>query len=99
MAITASGGSMQPVHQSEAVLVSRKVSKSAVVRNRIRRRLYEHVRILSTSFSTPHDLALLVYDERIATMDSNKLAAEVIKLCKKAGLTSHSEADHAIVKH
>lgn len=71
-----------------AVVVSKKVSKSAVVRNRIRRRLYERVRILSTSFSAPYDLALIVYDEKLATIPPAELTAEVEKLCKKAGLTT-----------
>ncbi len=67
-----------------AVVVSKKVSKSAVTRNRIRRRLYENVRILSTSLNGVYDLAILVYDERYADMPAEKLAAEVKGLCKKA---------------
>ncbi|TAH36632.1 ribonuclease P protein component [Candidatus Saccharibacteria bacterium] len=67
-----------------AVVVSKKVSKSAVTRNRIRRRLYENVRILSTDFKGVYDLAILVYDERYADMPAEKLTAEVKDLCKKA---------------
>ncbi len=81
-----------------AIVVSRKVSKSAVVRNRIRRRLYERVRILSISFTTPYDLALLVYDERVATMPPADLDTEVGKIMQKAKLTSADTARHAIVE-
>jgi ribonuclease P protein component len=69
-----------------AVVVSKKVSKSAVVRNRIRRRLYENVRILSSKFTNPYDLVLLVYDERLADMPADQLAQEVDKLFQKASL-------------
>lgn len=81
-----------------AVVVSRKISKSAVVRNRIRRRLYERVRILSNSLIGPHDLVVMVYDEQIATMPAEKLDAEVAKLFKKAKLTSADPAQRAIVE-
>lgn len=69
-----------------AVVVSKKVSKSAVTRNRIRRRLYENVRILFESVSGTYDVALLVYDERFADMPAEKLAVEVQTLCKKANI-------------
>jgi len=81
-----------------AVVVSRKVSKSAVVRNRIRRRLYERVRFLSTDFTAAYDLALMVYDEQIAALPAADLDAEVAKLFKKAKLTSGDAAAHAIVE-
>jgi ribonuclease P protein component len=81
-----------------AVVVSRKVSKSAVVRNRIRRRLYERVRILSTGFTEPYDLVLLAYDEKLATMPAPDLAAEVQKLLQKAATTPAQSAQHAIVE-
>lgn len=67
-----------------AVVVSRKVSKSAVVRNRIRRRLYENVRILSAEFSDPYDLMLVVYDDKLAEAPATEVAAAVLSLFKKA---------------
>ncbi len=81
-----------------AVVVSRKVSKSAVVRNRIRRRLYENVRILSISFTGVYDCALLVYDEKVADMPADKLTTEVKELFKKAHIISGHPKTHAIVK-
>lgn len=81
-----------------AVVVSRKVSKSAVVRNRIRRRLYENVRILSASFTGAYDCALLVYDEKVADMPADKLTAELTALFKKANITSAHPKSHGIVE-
>jgi len=81
-----------------AVVVSRKVSKSAFVRNRIRRRVYENVRILFSQVDTPADLVFMVYDERVAQMPAPELAAEIAKLCQKAGLTPVADPQHAIVE-
>lgn len=81
-----------------AVVVSRKVSKSAVVRNRIRRRLYETVRLLSTSFTGVFDLVLVVYDEKLADVPTQKMTIEINKLCKKAGIISDGQPVHAIVE-
>lgn len=66
-----------------AVVVSRKVNKSAVVRNRIRRRVYEALR---TSAQPPGniDLVFAVYDERVATMPAKQLQALVVKLVQQA---------------
>jgi ribonuclease P protein component len=82
-----------------AVVVSRKVSKSAVVRNRIRRRVYENVRILSTSFDTPYDLVIVAYDESLAELPAEKLRTDVIKLLNKAEVVSSSPLAHGIVEH
>ena len=80
-----------------AVVVSKKIHKSAVVRNRIRRRIYENVRILSESFARPYDLLITVYDESIASISAEKLHTDVVVLLQKAKLTSAGTPDHAIV--
>jgi ribonuclease P protein component len=81
-----------------AVVVSRKVNKSAVVRNRIRRRIYEHVRILSKTFTSPNDLAIVVYEDTIATAPADEVSREVEKLLKKAKLTTPGTSGRAIVE-
>ncbi len=68
------------------VVVSRKVSKSAVVRNRIRRRLYEIVRQNIGGQTTGYDLVLTAYDEQLATMPAADLTVIVSDLLQKAGL-------------
>jgi ribonuclease P protein component len=81
-----------------AVVVSRKVSKSAVIRNRIRRRLYERVRILSGSFDRPYDLTLMVYDAQLAVMPADQLDNDVRKMFALAKLTSAEPPQRAIVE-
>ena len=51
-----------------AVVVSRKVSKSAVVRNRIRRRIYEIVRLYVKDLAEPlpRDMVISIFEERAA---------------------------------
>jgi ribonuclease P protein component len=81
-----------------AVVVSRKVSKSAVVRNRIRRRIYERVRILSSLFTKPCDLSVIVYDEKLATLESMKLEKQLREMFQKAGIISSRTPEHDIVE-
>ena len=55
-----------------AVVVSKKVSKSAVVRNRIRRRVYEVVRELVVP-EQPKDLVFTIYSDQLAEIPSDQL--------------------------
>jgi ribonuclease P protein component len=54
-----------------AVVVSKKVNKSAVVRNRIRRRIYEIVR--QQEITGGLDIIITVFDEVVATMPAEQL--------------------------
>lgn len=67
-----------------AVVVSRKVDKSAVRRNRIRRRIYELVRAHLSSITTPTEIVITVYSPDLATMPAGDLAALVDNLFAKA---------------
>lgn len=71
-----------------AVVVSRKVSKSAVVRNRIRRRIYEAVRVYKKEAAAewPKDLIISVFEDRPATAPAAELQDLIRKLLGKAGL-------------
>jgi ribonuclease P protein component len=80
------------------VVVSRKVSKSAVVRNRIRRRLYERVRILSSIYQ-PYDLLISVFDAKVAHIPSAELDQELQKLFQKAKLTSARPTTHGTLEN
>jgi ribonuclease P protein component len=68
-----------------AIVVSRKVHKSAVVRNRIRRRLYEIVRQAQTSLRPGGDFVFTIYDQNVATMESEALILLVMNLLEKSG--------------
>ncbi|MDQ3158515.1 MAG: ribonuclease P protein component [bacterium] len=70
------------------VIVSKKVNKSAVVRNRIRRRFFEILRKNSDKFTSPHDLAFIVFTDETATMDASKLEALITDSLKNAKIMS-----------
>lgn len=56
-----------------AVVVSKKVSKSAPTRNRIRRRLYELVRVELAEKLSNLDIVISVFDEEVAKISSPEL--------------------------
>lgn len=69
-----------------AIVVSKKVSKSAVVRNRIRRRLFEAVRLLEPKITEPQDMVLTVFHENMATIPAEELSRLVLAQLKQAGI-------------
>lgn len=71
-----------------AVVVSKKVSKSAVVRNRIRRRIYEAVRQQETRIVGPYDLVITVFGELLATMPAEDLGRTIAAQLKQAKVIS-----------
>lgn len=60
-----------------AVVVSKKVSKSAVVRNRIRRRIYEVVRKEPALTGKAYDMVITVFHEDVATVPHEDLQAMI----------------------
>ena len=56
-----------------AVVVSKKVQKSAVKRNRIRRRLYEILRLETPSLSPSSDIVFIVTSSECTTMPAADL--------------------------
>jgi ribonuclease P protein component len=65
-------------------VVSKKVHKSAVVRNRIRRRLYETFRLESPAFKQPHDMVVTVFNEQVATLPAEEVQKMVRAQLKQA---------------
>lgn len=72
-----------------AVVVSKKVSKSAVTRNRIRRRVYEAVRAQAGQLNEPYDLIFTAFSVELATMDAPKLQQQVMVALQKAHVIQH----------
>jgi ribonuclease P protein component len=60
-------------HSRFAVIVSKKVHKSAVGRNRIRRRLYEIIRHQLPSIASPHDVAVMVFSSEVLSLPQKEL--------------------------
>lgn len=67
-----------------AVVVSKKVNKSAVVRNRIRRRLYEAVRQHEGEINAPFDMVLTVFSEQMASIPAEDMQKAVTQQLKAA---------------
>ena len=72
--------------QRFAVVVSKKVIKSAVGRNRIRRRVYEAIRSQLPELKTPTDCIFIVHSREVATMKFSTLTSQVKDLLDKAKL-------------
>jgi ribonuclease P protein component len=77
-----------------AVVVSRKVSKSAVVRNRIRRRIYEVIRQNIDDSFGGYDLVVTVFAEQVATMEAPKLQSAIKRLLDGAQTLNTSSVQH-----
>ena len=69
-----------------AIIISKKVLRHAVDRNRARRRLYEIVRPMISNFNHTVDLAVIVYKPNVIDVPHNELVAEVTKCLQKAEL-------------
>jgi ribonuclease P protein component len=69
-----------------AVVVSRKVDKSAVARNRIRRRLYEICRELGPNISRPSDIVITVFHASVQDTPHPELAGQLKKQFQELGL-------------
>lgn len=74
------------VHSRVTVIVSKKVVKSAVKRNRIRRRVYEILRRHWDAILSPTDLAFTVFAPEVGTMPAADLELQVLELLKQANL-------------
>jgi ribonuclease P protein component len=66
-----------------AVVVSRKVHKSAVIRNRIRRRVYEGVRRSDSQIGGGTDLVFTVFSDQAAELPAAKLQKIIDDLLTK----------------
>lgn len=71
-----------------AVVVSRKVHKSAVARNRIRRRVYQAFQSGAGQVQAPYDLVFTVFDEQLASLPFAELENRVASLLQKAGIAT-----------
>src|ERR1019366_3202883 len=69
-----------------SIVVNKKVNKSAVQRNRIRRRLYEAIRLAEPLLAVPYDLVLTVFSDQINELSSNELTTLVKAQLFQAGV-------------
>ena len=72
--------------QRYAVVVSKKVLKSAVGRNRIRRRVYEAIRAELPKVEKPVDCIFIIYSKDILDIDYKEIRSLVHNLLKGANI-------------
>ena len=65
-------------------IVSKKIEKTAVGRNRIRRRVYEAIRQEREHFREPHDNIFVIYSKDILTMEFTELRALIRSLLEQS---------------
>lgn len=75
-----------------AVIVGKKVAKSAVVRNRIRRRVFEIIRTNWVDITPQTDFAVTILSADIALMPAADVNRAVLGALGRAGVYSHSDA-------
>lgn len=73
-------------HTRIAVVVSRKVHKRAVVRNRIRRRIYEILREELPRIATVHDIVVIVTSLEVWTAPHDELRQTLLGQLNSAGV-------------
>ncbi len=69
-----------------AVVVSKKVAKSATERNRIRRRLYEIVRKNEADIAGAQDIIITVFHQQVADLPAKKLESTALQQLRQAGI-------------
>jgi len=69
-----------------AVVISKKVLKSAVGRNRVRRRIYEIVRHELPKLQPDRDIVLIVFSSEVLSMPAKELTETIQQLFEPAGL-------------
>ena len=69
-----------------SIVVNKKVNKSAVMRNRIRRRLYEVVRNGESLITEPYDLVFTVFSDQINGLTPEELNRMVNVQLYQAGV-------------
>ncbi len=73
-------------HPRFSVVVSKKVIKSAVGRNRIRRRLYEYLRLHTVELNNTYDIVIICTSAELRTLPYAEISEQLTQLFNKAEL-------------
>ena len=71
-----------------SVVVNKKVNRSAVARNRIRRRMYEVIRLNEKLIIEPYDLVFTIFSDQINELEQDELNRLVLAQFFQAGVIS-----------
>ncbi|MEI7689552.1 MAG: ribonuclease P protein component [Candidatus Saccharibacteria bacterium] len=72
-----------------AVVVSKKVLKSAVGRNRIRRRVYEYIRSQLPEFTGVYDVVIIVTNNELLTVTYDEIISQISQVLGQAGIVKN----------
>ena len=75
-----------------AVIVGKKVAKSAVSRNRIRRRVFEYIRLKLPLINGIYDIVVIVLASDLLTVPYGDLSQQIDQLFEQSGLKQNSQA-------
>lgn len=75
-------------HPRVSVVISKKVLKSAVGRNRVRRRIYEYIRLRLPDLVSVHDIVIICTSSELRTMPADELATQLNYVFDKTELFS-----------
>ena len=81
-----------------AVVISKKTLKSAVRRNRIRRRIYEHIRTKIILFSKVYDIAIIVTSSDLINLSPLEMSQQIDKLLTQSGILESHKTNKAVPK-
>ena len=73
-------------HSRFSVVISKKVHKSAVGRNRMRRRIYEVIRNEIPKMKSVQDVAVIVSSAEVMALPYDELYSQITTLFKQAGM-------------
>lgn len=76
-----------------AVIVTKKVQKAAPRRNRIRRRVYEVVRLNWTHLKPGHDILISVYDPQAGVIPYAEVEKTIVGVLKQAHVWQDAQDD------
>ncbi|MEI6228488.1 MAG: ribonuclease P protein component [Candidatus Saccharibacteria bacterium] len=69
-----------------AVVVSKKVLKSAVGRNRIRRRVYEYIRTQLPEFTDVFDIVFVITSPEMRDIEYDEIISQLSQILNQAGI-------------
>jgi ribonuclease P protein component len=69
-----------------AIVISRKVHKSAVARNRMRRRLYAIIQEYEERLNRPYDIVITVFNDSLLEEPHKSLSYQVKRQLQQAGV-------------
>jgi ribonuclease P protein component len=64
------------------VVISKKSAKAAPVRNRIRRRMYEQLRLHAPQYLTNQDVVVTIFDAELAVCPASEIEHLVVRILK-----------------